>query len=937
VAAIGVVVLLAWTLDIPLIERISPAWPRIAPIVGLCGIFLGLSIFVDGRKPALSQSLAAVCALLSLSSRVLHLLEIHFDIDRLGFRTGTAAMSAASSLGLLSLGVALLLPYRRPLRVPYQGLALFATLLAWLGLSRYIVGGEALVPYSRMAFLTPWLILLGSVGVLALRPEIGLMSLLGSAGPGGRLARLLVPFSLIVPIAYGSLLLQGEYAGWYGREAGASIFALATIVTFGALIWINAARLARSEGRREKAELEREQFVALVEQSDDFIAVAHLDGVLSYLNPRGRHLVNAEVAARPLSDFVTEEWREKIHSDAVGAAAKGDNWSGEIRLRNFTGDRVVDVSAHLFPLRAGGTGEPSALAAVMRDVTQRKLGEARLQAQLGRMDLLGRITRAIGDRQDLKSIFRVVLQTLADSFQIDFACGCLYESEQERLSVTSVACPNPAIATPLDISEVSVIQADENGLLRCVRGQLVYEADVEDSPAAFPQRLKQAGLHSFVAAPLLFESKVFGVLIAARGEAGAFTSGDCEFLRQLSEHVALAAGQAQMFDSLQKAYEDLRNTQSMVLQQERLSALGQMASGIAHDINNAISPILLYTDTLMLREAGLSEQGREDMKTIERAIQDVAHTVARMREFHQREKDHWQPEPLQVHVLARHVIDSTRARWRDMTQQRGIEVQMRLELAEIPLIMGAESEIRDALTNLIFNAVDAMPEGGTLTVRTGVIGERPSVEVQDTGVGMDEKTRARCLEPFFTTKGERGTGLGLAMVYGMVERHGGSIEIESEPGLGTIFRLLFSPYAASPEIQFASVAPVRKKARPLRILVVDDDPLVRRAMGEALGSDGHLVTLADGGQGGIDAFHESVSFGNVFELVITDLGMPRVDGKQVAASIKHASPKTPIFLLTGWGQRLVSEQGSVPNVDLVLSKPPRLADLRRAIGTLDIY
>jgi CheY-like chemotaxis protein len=174
------------------------------------------------------------------------------------------------------------------------------------------------------------------------------------------------------------------------------------------------------------------------------------------------------------------------------------------------------------------------------------------------------------------------------------------------------------------------------------------------------------------------------------------------------------------------------------------------------------------------------------------------------------------------------------------------------------------------------------------------------------------------------------------MVYGMVERHGANIEIESDRGVGSVFRLLFTPLASPVENRPAAVH-VKRAARPLRVLVIDDDPLVRRAMGDALNSDRHLVTVADGGQSGIDAFLESVSCGQPFELVITDLGMPRVDGKQVASTIKHASPKTPIFLLTGWGQRLVSEQGTPANVDLVLSKPPRLADLRRSIANLDIF
>ncbi len=217
---------------------------------------------------------------------------------------------------------------------------------------------------------------------------------------------------------------------------------------------------------------------------------------------------------------------------------------------------------------------------------------------------------------------------------------------------------------------------------------------------------------------------MFGVLVAARRAAHSFSSGECEFLRQLSEHVALAAHQAQLYGALQQAYDDLRQTQQAVMQQERLRALGQMASGIAHDINNAISPVALYTESLLETETDLSPQGRAaTWKSIQRAIDDVAATVARMREFYRQREPQLALAPVDVNLLVQQVLDLTRARWSDMPQQRGIVIDLRTELAaDLPHDHGRESEIREALTNLVFNAVDAMPEGGTLTLRTSCIG-----------------------------------------------------------------------------------------------------------------------------------------------------------------------------------------------------------------------
>jgi CheY-like chemotaxis protein len=198
---------------------------------------------------------------------------------------------------------------------------------------------------------------------------------------------------------------------------------------------------------------------------------------------------------------------------------------------------------------------------------------------------------------------------------------------------------------------------------------------------------------------------------------------------------------------------------------------------------------------------------------------------------------------------------------------------------------------------------------------------------------MDEDTRRRCLEPFFTTKGERGTGLGLAMVYGMVKRHGGDVEIESEPGQGTTMRLIFPVPGMGAPASTVAFVPGQPMAG-LRLLIVDDDPLLIKSLRDTLEGAGHTIVAADGGQAGIETFQAAFASGEPFSAVITDLGMPYVDGRRVAAAVKGASPSTPVILLTGWGQRLVTEGEIPPNVDRVLSKPPKLRELNEALASL---
>src|SRR3989441_12293033 len=230
------------------------------------------------------------------------------------------------------------------------------------------------------------------------------------------------------------------------------------------------------------------------------------------------------------------------------------------------------------------------------DVAKRVFSTSRWKRYnlLSRLDLLNQITRAIGERQDLQSIFPTVVRSVEESLPIDFGCVCRYDQVRQLLTVAHVGVSSQALTLELALTEQADIPVDKNGLNYCVRGQLVYKSDITEVQMPFLQRLARAGLRAVVAAPLFVESTVFGVLIAARQQVHGFSSGECEFLWQLSGHVALAAHQAQLYSALQQAYDDLRQTQQAVVQQEQPGTLGQMASGIAHHINTNHSPVTLY-------------------------------------------------------------------------------------------------------------------------------------------------------------------------------------------------------------------------------------------------------------------------------------------------------------------------------------------------------
>ena len=622
----------------------------------------------------------------------------------------------------------------------------------------------------------------------------------------------------------------------------------------------------------------------------------------------------------------------KHGNDELGKLIDGFNeMLGQIQERDVALSRTNDILEKRVEERTQDLRE---------EIAGHQRTAATLQQQFARLSLLNQITHSISDRQDTDSILHVVLRQLEDHMGLDFGAVTLFDPQAKTLNIAALRVKNSSLARKLDLHEGGVLALVETGLQLCEQGKTVYLADTLKIPSLLCERLAATGWRSAVAVPLMVEDKLFGILLTARLKPDGFTSGDSEFLRMLSEHVALSAHEDRLHKALEAAYNELRVTQATVMQQERLKALGQMASGIAHDVNNALSPVVGFADLLLRSEQGLSTNGKRYLKHIRTAGEDIAHIVARLREFYRRRDDKESMQELDLNAVAEQVVDMTRPRWRDIPQSNGVTIEVKTELApRVPMLLAIESEVREAFTNLVINAVDALPNGGKITLRTRLLEseetastDKPThvvVEVSDTGVGMSEETRRRCLEPFYSTKGKRGTGLGLAMVYGVMERHEGNIEILSELGKGTTFRLIFPVREGSASAnESENTAPATE---PLQVLCIDDEPLVRELIKEILEREGHAVQVTDGGQSGLDAFRLARDQGRPFDVVITDLGMPYVDGKQVAKTLKSESPTTPVVMLTGWGAFMKEDGDSPAQVDGILSKPPRSRELRETL------
>ena len=384
---------------------------------------------------------------------------------------------------------------------------------------------------------------------------------------------------------------------------------------------------------------------------------------------------------------------------------------------------------------------------------------------------------------------------------------------------------------------------------------------------------------------------------------------------------------------LEQTLASLRDAQGRMVQQERLGALGSMTAGIAHDFNNVLSLILGYSEMLRRSLAQPGGAGTADvlLGTVINAAQDAAKMFGRLREFYRPADKGQARQTVDLNALVKQAAELTRPRWHGQALGQGATIRLQTDLAaDLPSITADAAELREMLTNLIFNAVDALPQGGEITLRTrgAVATGEVLLEVADTGVGMDEETRRRCLEPFFTTKGQKGTGLGLAMVYGTMQRHGGRIDLHSQPGRGTTFRFYLPVEARVPE---PVPTPAEDVHHSLRILAVDDQPVLCEILAEHLTEDWHTVESAADGREALEMFRAHAAGLHPYDLVITDKAMPHMNGEQLATAVKAMAPGTRVIMLTGYGAP--SESGLLPaNVDMVVDKPVTRQALREAVA-----
>lgn len=394
-----------------------------------------------------------------------------------------------------------------------------------------------------------------------------------------------------------------------------------------------------------------------------------------------------------------------------------------------------------------------------------------------------------------------------------------------------------------------------------------------------------------------------------------------------TEHLRLANAQLEtQVGETMKAHLELKRSEDLLIQQERLSALGQLTGGIAHDFNNMLIPILGYSD-LLLKNPDLLKKPEKVLpmlQSIKAAADTSRESVKRLQEFN-RADPRPKMEKINIAELVSEIVKATKPLWKSEREAHSAPVCITEDIPPDLVVTLSKSQFSEALMNLILNALHAISSGGQLTISAFVQDETLNLEVRDTGIGMSAEVARQCMEPFFSTKGKKGTGMGLAMVHGIVKRHNGSLNIHSIPGKETTVGIQI-PFAQEDTEIRPHLRTFPQTIRSLKVLVVDDDENTRMLLSEYLALHGHKVMTAVNTIGGITKFDQ-----NEFDLIITDRAMPKISGDELVQHVKASDRQVPVIMITGFAQIMASRGEHPQGVDCILGKPFTVQELRDAI------
>jgi signal transduction histidine kinase/CheY-like chemotaxis protein len=570
--------------------------------------------------------------------------------------------------------------------------------------------------------------------------------------------------------------------------------------------------------------------------------------------------------------------------------------------------------------------------------------EAHLLSQLR---LLKGVAETAAGNLDLKLILARALRELDRYLPLHVCLVWLVDDNiPDQVTLAASNSIPKTRASALGLAEGMQLPMQETPFQECFsKGQGLYRDLAAEDGARAPlsplgQQLARHGATCFFAAPLRAGDRTVGILQSVCTRSTGLSGEQIQLLYLVADLLGPAISNCRLYERLRTTYEALGAAQEQLIRVEKMRALGELASGMAHDFNNSLCGVLGFLDLTLLDKA-LCPTLRNYLESAHTCALDAAQTVRRVQDFARWRRHDPVFQPLNINDLLQQVVDLTRHKWEGLGRTGNTAIRVQVELAATAQVSGCAAELREVLTNLVFNAVDAMPEGGTLTVRSWSMKTDVFFAVADTGVGMSSAVRQRLFEPFFTTKGERGNGMGLSVAFGIIQSHGGEISVASELHQGTTFTIRLpvsgpgkstaegQPFADGPANQ-RNTEPIAAVLAPqsLRILAVDDEVSIRNFLETVFLQLGHQPRVVADADAALTLFSQEH-----FDLVFTDLSLPGMSGTELARHIAVQAPQVPVVLLTGWASEIKSGSNA-DGVARILTKPISISNLAETLDAV---
>ncbi len=536
-----------------------------------------------------------------------------------------------------------------------------------------------------------------------------------------------------------------------------------------------------------------------------------------------------------------------------------------------------------------------------------------------RLSLVDQINQAISATLDLEDLFNRIVKSLSEITGYNWATIVFKEHPEYPDQSDYFKRYKDGIWEMPDIESLELYFAE---VVRQAK-PVYYNINEMRLTDPLQKYFHDQDINYIAISPIKHENKHIGFLLVGNPNPEGFRPQDNSLLYDVSQHLEIAISNAMLYSELKKAYDRLAETQEKLIQTEKFKALGEVAAGIAHDFKNILAAIVGRVQMLTLAKDQNKDVSQnvlfKNLKVIEKSAVDGISILSRINEF-TKSKSENKFSAIKLAEIIEDTVEMTRPKWEDIQSCKLIKVKTRL-IGDL-CITGNRSELVEVISNLILNAIDAISGDGNINIDAHVESENVILHISDDGIGMDADTVKRIFDPYFTTKGRLGTGLGLAMVYAIINRHSGEITVESEPGKGTVFTIKL------PAIKESTA---ESNVSALSVLVVEDDDNFRAILHEIIkGLCDKVVMACDYAQA------SDLLSKHSFDLVITDLGLPDKDGWKVIDMVKSASPDCRIVPMTGWNKEIKKQDLASRGLTQVLKKPFTLEQVKDLISQVNV-